>query len=333
MTNNKRTILSLLFLLLLANIAPVFGGKISKAEFDRLRMVDKLLKAQIGEMETEFKASPALDKYRVEYLATVACKTPKAVSAAQIAKILDQSRFVFLGDEHTTAESQKNTINVLNLMKKNNRPVTLVLEWIDESHQEVINQFLAGQVPGTELRKKIAFDKDWGFSWTDYSKILAAAKKLKVPILLVERLKKRHSLSERDTYIAGKIAEDAKKNEQMRYLTVYGEYHLLGPGHLTEKCSKLGLSSQVILVGDAPEVYWKLLAQTMDPDQVEFAQLKGNVYFIRNGTPLERSMSYRNYLMKILGYKASDFEDRVGATDIIPKAGAAASFDELHQTR
>lgn len=321
------------FLLLIAFIgcSSLFAAKISKDELARLQLTNKLLLAQIGEMESEFASSPALKKYRVEYLATVACKTPKSVTVNEISQQLSKARFVFLGDEHTTAESQRNTAKILAMMVGQKKPVTLVLEWIDESHQKEVDLFLAGKLPAKDLRGKIAFDKDWGFSWPEYGKILAAAKKMKVPVLLAERLKKQVSLSERDTYIAKKIAEDAGKKPEMRYLTVYGEYHLLGPGHLTEKCSKLGLKSQLIIVGDAPDVYWKLLIQTMDPDKVKFAHLKDNVFFIRNGTPLERSLSYRNYLMKVLGWKHSDFDERISAADIAPRAAATANFDSLHQ--
>lgn len=326
---------SILLLAILIILLPLSlsAAKISTQEFERLRLVDKLLKAQIGEMEAEFENSPSLKKYRVEYLATVASKQLKPLAAEQMLKHINSARCVFLGDEHTTAESQQNTVKILALMRRAKAPVTLVLEWIDESYQPVVNDFLAGKVPLKDMRRKIAFDKDWGFSWTAYSRILSAAKKMKVPVLLVERLKKRHSLSDRDTYIAKKIAAAAEKNAEMRFLTVYGEYHLLGPDHLSEKCNKLGLKSQLIIVGDAPEVYWKLLGKSMDPDQVEFAHLKENVFFIRNGTPLERSLSYRNYLMKVLGWSQSDFDEKIGAAEIKPKAAAQTSFERLHQPR
>lgn len=325
--------LYILVVLLLAVACQVESATISKNEFNRLMLVEKLLLGQIGEMEAEFENSPSLKKYRVEYLATVASKQIKEVSTQEMVKNIDAARFVFLGDEHTTAESQMNTIKILSLMRKNKAPVTLVLEWIDESHQADVDAFLAGKLPLKNLRSKIAFDKDWGFSWTSYAKILSAAKKMRVPILLVERLKKRHSLGDRDTHIAGKIKLCADKNKEMRFLTVYGEYHLLGPDHLTEKCARLGLKSQLILVGDAPGVYWKLLGKSMDPEKVEFAQLKNNVFYIRNGTPLERSFSYRSYLMKVLNWTQADFDEKITRADISPKAAAQANFDRLHQQR
>ncbi len=116
----------------------------------------------------------------------------------------------------------------------------------------------------------------------------------------------------------------------MRYLTIYGEYHLIGPEHLTHKCSKLGLKPQIIMVGEAAETYWQLLAKTMDPEKIGFAHLKKDLYYINAGTPLERSFSYRNYLMDILGYEPEDFGDDIGKADIVPQAAAASRFDQLH---
>ncbi|GAB4275075.1 MAG: hypothetical protein Kow0029_15920 [Candidatus Rifleibacteriota bacterium] len=310
--------------------AALFAAKISKAEIERLRRVEKLLKTQISQMESEFEASASLSKYRIEYFATVACRNPIPVPDAQMSALLAKAQNVFLGDEHTTAESQKNTIAIMAMMRKNKAPLTLVIEWIDESYQSELDEFLAGKLSLKDLKNKIRFSKNWGFSWANYSKILTAAKRMKVPILLVERLQKPHSLGDRDTYISGKIDSHKAQHENMRYLIVYGEYHLLGPNHLTDKCHKLGIIPDIILVGDAPDTYWKLLEKLEDPDRISFAKLKGIVYYIKNGTPLERSFSYRKYLMKILGWTEADFEDEIHAGDIVPKSASTINFDRLH---
>jgi uncharacterized iron-regulated protein len=327
-----RKILVLLFLFALLLNSSTQAAKISKAEFDRLRLTEKILRSHIGEMESEFQSSNALAKYKKEYLVSIATRKPEPINDNEMIERINNARFVFLGDEHTTNASQKATLFVLKIMlKKCDAPVTLVLEWIDESQQSKVDQFLEGKISLSALRKKIDFDKDWGFSWKNYSAVLAAAKRYKLQILLVERLKKRHSLKNRDTYISAKLAENANKNPSSRYLVIYGEYHLSGPNHLPHKCSKLGLKSQIILVGEAPEIYWKLLGQTKDPNQIGFAHLKKNLYYINSGTPLERSFSYRAYLMNILDYEADDFGDYIAKGDILPKAAAASNFDRLHQ--
>ncbi|EKD83906.1 MAG: hypothetical protein ACD_39C00379G0002 [uncultured bacterium] len=317
-------------LLLLSAAGTTEASEISKDEFNRLRQVEQVLLKQIGEMEAELKTSKQLADYRKSYLAAVPGVAPKPLNDADMAKLLAGARYVMLGDEHTTNQSQMNTSTVLRMMRSGKEPVTLVLEWIDISFQKEIDAFLAGRLQLKELQTKISFDKLWGFSWSSYSKILSAAKQLKTPILLVERLKGNHSLADRDSFITATIAAHAKKSANMRYLVVYGDYHVLGTGHLSQKLAKAGFKPQTILIGDAPEIYWKLLGKIKDPAKIGFAGLGNGIYYIRNGTPLERSLSYRNYLMKILGFKKSDFEEWVGPADIAPQTTGRNNFEALH---
>lgn len=327
-TTYRYSFLAIILILIIASVASAAG--ISKDEFSRLLLVEKMLHQQIAEMEGELKTSKQLETYKKSYLAAIPKTSPRPTSDAQIAKTLASARYVIMGDEHTTSQAQTNTVTVLSMMRASKEPLTLVLEWIDISYQKQVDEFLAGRVPLKDLRGKISFDKLWGFSWASYSKILSAAKKLKTPILLVERLKGNHSLADRDTFITKTIAEHAKKAPGMRYLVVYGDYHILGSGHLSDKMAKAGLKPQTILIGEAREVYWMLLGKLKDPEKIGFAQLGSSIYYIRNGTPLERSLSYRDYLMKMLGYSKDDFEEWVSPADIQPKAGGRNNFEALH---
>lgn len=317
--------------LLFAVASVLAAGEVSKNEYNRLRAVEKILRSQISEMETQLKPSASLKKYMKEYEAAVPKGAPAPVSDPEMAKILSGARYVMLGDEHTTSRSQANTVLVMKMMKASKEPMTLVIEWADISFQKEIDAFLAGKLPQKDLKGKISFDKLWGFSWADYAKILSAAKQLKIPVLLTERLKGTHSLADRDTFITTTIATHAKANAGMRYLVVYGDYHILGPDHLSEKLARAGLKPQTMLIGDGGETYWKLLGKVKDPEKIGFARLGSDIYYIVNGTPAERSLSYRNYLMKLLGYSKDDFEEWVGPADIKPGSSASNSFDSLHR--
>ncbi|PKL49944.1 MAG: hypothetical protein CVV42_04605 [Candidatus Riflebacteria bacterium HGW-Riflebacteria-2] len=324
----KKASLAILLVVLAACVAG--ADNVSKEEFSRLLLVEKTLHQQIDEMESELKTSKQLEAYKKSYLAAVPKGAPRPLSDAQIAKTLATARYVIMGDEHTTSQAQANTVSVLRMMRASKEPLTLVIEWVDISFQKQIDEFLAGRIPLKNLRGKISFDKLWGFSWASYSKILSAAKQLKTPILLVERLKASHSLASRDTFITKTIADHAKTNPGMRYLVVYGDYHVLGDDHLSQKLAKSGLKPQIILIGEAREIYWKLLGKLKDPAKIGFAELAGGIYYVRNGTPLERSMAYRDYLMKMLDYSKSDFEEWVGPADIAPKTSGRNNFEALH---
>lgn len=323
-------------LLMVATLALGFysaeAAGISKEEYSRLRQVEKTVLEQISEMEADLKASKSLEKYKKEYLAAVPKGNPKALSDAAMSKLLAEARYVLLGDEHTTDKSQQNAAMVLKLMKSGKDQVTLVIEWIDISFQNDVDAFLAGKLALKDLKTKIGFDKLWGFSWTSYARILNAAKQLKTPVLLVERLKgQQHSLNARDDFIVATINSHAQKNKGMRYLVVYGDYHIIGNAHLAQKLAKVGMKPQICLIGDAPEVYWKLLGSIKDPAKIGFAELGNGIFYIVNGTPLERSLSYRNYLMKMVGFRKSDFEEWIGPADIMPQSADRSKFEALHR--
>ena len=319
--------------LLLALVAPAFlaAAPITSQEYQRLTGAARIVRANITELESQLKVSTSLVRYEKEFKAAVPRGAPKLVTMAALAETLKNARLVVMGDDHATTESQTNTVEALQFMKAGSAPLVLVIEWIDVSRQKEVDRFLAGGITLTQLRQSIQFDKDWGFSWKSYSRILTAAKKLKVPVLLTERLKSKPSLAQRDTMIANDIAAYGKAHPGTRFLIVYGEFHVLGPDHLGEKLAKAGMKPDVKLIGEAEPVYWKLLQKTLDPAAVKVADLGGGIFYLRGGSPLERMLAYRKYLMKIIGYRADDFEDWVSDKDAAPVLKSVERFQQLHQ--
>lgn len=328
---NKLLLVCLLSALALLMPLDVLAKKISLQEFKRLKQVESILLENISLMESELEPSATFTKYKKEYLNSIPKTSPKLVSNSVLTNLLSKASFIFLGDEHTTLRSQQNTCKLLKLMKQGKRPITLVLEWVDISFQNEIDLYLAGKMSLTNLKKKINYQKLWGFQWKGYANIIKTAKLLKTKVLLVERLKKKHSLLVRDSFIVKKISENYKSNPNMRYLIVYGDYHIFGPNHLSEKAMKAGLYPQIIFLGDAPNAYWSILKQTMDPAKIGIAQMKKGVFYIPNGTPLERSFSYQNYLADLLGYDETDFEYWVDKSQITPQQSRHSRFDSLHR--
>ena len=308
----------------------IYSKPINLQEYQRLINLENILLDHIYLMEEEFTPSASLQKYKKQYFASLPKQSPRPVSFKSMRSVLAKARFVYLGDEHTTLKSQLNTIKVLKMMVTSKSKVTLVIEWIDISFQKEIDSYLAGKTTLNKLRKTINFDKLWGFSWKNYSKILSAAKRLRCPILLVERLKNTHSLANRDSFIAKTLAKKLQSAPSSRFLVVYGDYHILGPNHLPEKAQKLGLKSPILLLGEAPNAYWSLLKKSLDPDKIGFAKLSKNIFYIPNGTPLERSLSYRNYLMNLTGWESDEFDCWVDKSDITPQTISKSKFDSLH---
>lgn len=311
--------------------AGLAAAPLAEAEIDRLYRVDQVLKANIAQLEAETSLDKAFYAYQKEFAAAVPARAKGPVDVKTIAKTVAGARFVFQGDDHSTPRSQDNTIDLLEYMAAGRGPVTLVLEWIDEGYQKVVDAFLRGEMPLSAVRTKILFDKLWGFSWKSYSRILTAARQRGVRILLVETLKKKASLTARDEHITSVLAADRAAHPEMRYLVVYGEYHVLGRNHLSARLATKGFTPQVIFVGGTESAYWQLLRQGKDPDRVGFGALASGLFYICNGSPLEQHVAYRKSLMKLLEWSKDDLDAWVSDAEAKPRP-AGAAFDQLHAT-
>lgn len=318
------------------SVVPASAAPLTAAAIKTLKSMRATVQEHIAELEQELTPSSALDKYRKEYMQAIPHIPFSPAPEAEIQRAVADAPFIFLGDEHTTAASQDNAVAVMAWAAAGKKPLTLVLEWIDESFQTSIDTYLSGKTTLTDLRKAIQYDKLWGFPWKGYARVLEQAKRLKLRVLLAERLKTKRSLRERDLYITKKIATDRKAAPHMRYLVIYGDYHVLGNNHLSHLMGEAGCKPQVILFGEAEPLYWSTLDQLRDPTRIRFLSAGHGLFYIRNGTPLERAINYRNYLMKLLGFRRDDFEEWVDLPDLAPFSGAAAPaaetrrFDALH---
>ena len=284
------------------------AAPISDKEHEWMVSVDNLVLEHIDEMEEGFTANEALEKYEAEYRQVLRGRTGVPVGKAEMQKSLAKANCVFLTDEHTVAKAQANTVWVLETMSKGQGPVALVLEWIDASFQKDLDQYLRGEITAEELKKTVRYDELWGFPWGGYKAVLEKAKSLQIPVLLADSFIEHKSLAQRDDQVVARMNLFKKDNPQTRFLVVYGAFHILGKDHMGEKAAKAGLKPDLFLVGEASEIFWQALTKHKDTEKFPFLSLGDNIFYIQNGTPVERHRSYRQYLMDLLGYYDDDFD-------------------------
>lgn len=322
---------AVLYIGLLWLVTPLAGAPLPVAEIERLQAADQILKENIAQMEAQTSLGGEFTTYQQTFHAAVPRRYQSLSTPAAVLKAVQAAPLVLLADDHASARSQENTVLILEAMAAGPRPLTLVIEWIDESFQKQVDAFLAGTLTLTELRTRVKYQQLWGFPWKGYGAILTAAKKAKVPVLLTERLRGQHSLSDRDRHIVERIAADRKREPSRRYLVVYGEYHVLGKGHLGDLLVAAGLPKPVVLISDAEAVYWQALRQLRDPDRISFAALGAGLYYICHGSPLDQKVNYRKYLMKLLGWNKTKFTRWVDDADTRPRSSTANRFESLHR--
>ncbi len=289
-------------------VCTTFAVPLSDQKQGWMVSVDNLVLEHIDELEENLHANEALDRYESEYRAVLEGRTGTAVSKEQMAQKLAKADCVFLTDEHTVLKAQQNTLWVLEAMAKGQKPLTLVLEWIDATFQSEVDAYLRGEFDVEELKKRVRYVELWAFPWEGYRAILERARELNVPVLFADSFIAHKSLAVRDDQVVAKMCAFQAKEPEARFLVVYGAFHVLGKDHMAEKAAKAGIKPDYCLVGEASDIYWQALAKYDDPELFPFLDLGSSIFYIQNGSPVERHRSYRKYLMDLLGWFDDDFD-------------------------
>lgn len=308
-----------LFLPLLLGFALGLGAAPWPPEsLDQLAAAESVVTLQIQELEEELPDTPDLDRYQQEYRQAIPDRALRAVPTEEMSRRLREAPVVFLSDQHTLERSQSRTVQVLEETGAGG-DLALVIEWVDRGDQPSLDAFLAGRMTLEDLRRAVEFDRLWGFPWEGYAEILRTARRLGVPVLAVDSLREHLSLGDRDQRITDTVLAHREAHPGTRYLVVYGCYHLAGRDHLPERMSAAGIPPGLTLTGDAPEAYWSHVRETSDPTGAEFLELAPDLYYVHNGAPLERDLSYRDYLLEMLGWDPDELLDQLEDTVADPQ--------------
>lgn len=320
---------SLGLLLGLVVVAASLAAPLDPAAIEARMEVSRKLLEQIVQIEAVFEDTGSLARYEREYLKALAARPASPVAEKILFQRLATSPYVFVSDVHNCADSQGLTLEVMRAVAAGPGPVTLVLEWVDRRFQGDVDAFLAGKITLSTLRRRICYEQYWSFPWTSYRRVLDEAKRLGLAILLSEDLENDHGLAERDAAICDTVATHRDANPGMRYMVVYGAYHLLGPRHLTARLATRGLTPQVIIVDESDTHYWATLKAVKDPDLIEALDLGDGVFYVERGSPVERHRAYRNFLMSLTGWEEEDFDESLDEI-LAPLVERRSAFDAIH---
>lgn len=237
----------------------------------------------VAALETEI-GSKTLIHYRAEYVTAFTSLAPSKTSWSEVGKSLKTSRRVLLGDQHDRAEFQELAIDVMELMDAGDEKPTLVIEFIQQRFQGVLDRWMAGEISDAALKKEAYDPSEWGFSWRSYRAVLGKARELGWRVQAVE-LPGRQTLPKRDERIAAAISKI-----EGRVLVFYGAYHLLGKKHLADR-----VDPDLVITPVAEDRYWTLLRSVGGNPRA--IRLGDEVVFVNLASSLELNMPYLETLM------------------------------------
>ncbi len=285
------------------------AAPVPEAKLELAREVGTALSAQLAELDGMFSANRSLSSYRKAFEAALPGRPGPSLPAPVLGRRLAEAEVVVLGDFHCLAESQARAARLLAAMAKGGaRTPTLVVEWVDRDDQAALDDFLAGRIESEAFRKKVEFDRLWGFSWPAYRKMLEAARKLGARVLAFDSLRDKAGLGERDRAVTRGVLADRKDRPGERYLVVYGVYHVAGRGHLGERLAEAFPGRTLRIVDEAPEAWYRAAGEGRDRAELVAFELGKDLVYVGGASPVERDLAARDHALETTGAEEDELE-------------------------
>lgn len=181
-------------------------------------------------------------------------------------------------------------------------PVVLFLEMIYARDQRALDQYLQGAIEAAELRARIHYDRDWGYPWDGYGRLLEAARRLGVGVVAADAPPRGglRVIRRRDRHAARKIRETLEADPRARAIVLFGESHMARahlPAELRAELRRARMKrSALVVVQNVEEIYWKLAERGQETtDAVRIDKRRLGVF---NASPLAKYEAYRQTLLR-----------------------------------
>lgn len=242
-----------------------------------------------------------LKRYRGAY--TRACSSYREASTfSAMADAVSRANVVYVGDYHTSKQSQKVFLKLAKRLHEAGRPVVLALELLQKKQQPAVDRFLSGQSGEAAFLEAIRFRKNWPFdNWENFRPIFQFARETGTHVVGIDaKIGGHDSLSLRDAYAGEVIAKAIAANPGSTVLVLIGDLHI-APSHLPAavdralRASGEPKSKPVYVYQNSERIYWKLAAAGLERS-AEVVRVAENSFCVMNTPPIILQQTYLNWL-------------------------------------
>jgi uncharacterized iron-regulated protein len=103
-------------------------------------------------------------------------KEGKSISFEQLIDKLQSEELIFVGEVHDNPEHHLIQVQILQALMARYGPVTVAMEFFDESRQPVLDRYLEEEVSETVFLKDVEWDKGWSYPYHFYRPIIFLSK-------------------------------------------------------------------------------------------------------------------------------------------------------------
>ncbi len=227
-------------------------------------------------------------KYLREY-AQAFRRYETALTAAQLEQKIGAADILLVGDYHALAASQRYAVTLIEQIAYK-RPLVLCVEAVLSRDQQILDSWWRREIGEEELRKRMRFDRDWGYSWEPFCELLASARDHGEGIYGLDCMPREdmRRIRSRDRHAAAKIAEVRRLHPEAAMVVLFGESHM-APEHLPRLVKEMLPSDSVLtLLQNVDALYWKAVGEN-----AAAVAAGEDAICVFNSSPLEKYESYR----------------------------------------
>lgn len=201
---------------------------------------------------------------------------------------------VFIGDYHALPASQRCAAELLEATARQ-RPVVLAIEAVLTRDQRILDQWWRREISAEELRRRLRFDREWGYSWEPVYELLNGAREQAEGLYGIDCMPREdmRRIRARDRHAAAKIREIRERHPHATILVLFGESHM-APQHLPAAVRRLLPGQKLLTVlQNVDPLYWQAVAEQKARGQVSPVAIGEEAICVFNSSPLEKYESYR----------------------------------------
>ncbi|HTM37584.1 MAG TPA: ChaN family lipoprotein [Terriglobales bacterium] len=214
---------------------------------------------------------------------------------------------LFVGDYHALPASQRFAASLIEQISAT-RGVVLCVEAVLSRDQTILDSWWRREISEEELRKRLRFDREWGYAWEPTLELLSSARDHADAIYGLDCMPREdmRRIRSRDRHAAAKISEARSEHPDAVFLVLFGESHM-APEHLPRLAKEhLPNESMLTILQNVDSLYWQAVGENALAVDIG----PGSVC-VFNSSPLEKYESYRLCLERWNSDDQTDFAPAV----------------------
>jgi uncharacterized iron-regulated protein len=108
-----------------------------------------------------------------------------AITPADLSSRLSSVRLLLVGEEHTSMDSHRVELAVIEALVRSGRKVTVALEMFPYTEQKLLDDWTAGRLSEEEFLAPGRWYKSWGYNWLYYRDVFLSARDRRLPLVAV----------------------------------------------------------------------------------------------------------------------------------------------------